>query len=851
MSINLQYTNFVMRGSKILLKAYDTERNKKLYIKDDIKPILYIPSSKGTSEYQDVFGKSVDPIEFESPREARDFHRKYENVEGFEVSGFNNFQYTYINNIFGMDMNYNSKYIDVLNFDIEVAADEGFPDPLLANKEITAITVKKKGKYIVFGCGEFDDSEHDHIEYVRCSDEKELLIRFINFWSSDYPDILTGWNIEYFDIPYLVNRTLNILDQDWVNKLSPWGTVTLREVKLGNKINTTYDVMGISNLDYLRLYKKFILKPRDNYKLDTIAHVELDEKKIDYSEYESLLELYKKDYNKFILYNVKDVELIERLDNKLKLFELVYAIAYSIGVNYEDVLTTVRLWDVLIHNFLIKNKVVVPYEKMHSSSGTSIPGGYVKAPEPGVYEWEVSVDLTSLYPHLIMQYNISPETIRRHIGYSLGDESAVDKLVHEDLLNDPTISEKLLGNDLALSASGWTFDRSKQGFFPAIMEKYFKKRKEYKREMFKWEQKQQEAIKNGEDDTEYKNKVAQYDTLQMAMKVGILNSGYGALLNNYFRWFDPRLGSSVTLSGQMIIKWTEKTINEYLNNLLKTNKDYVITIDTDSCIITLKDFVDKVSSKDTKKDDIVKVIDKFCSAKLIPVIDKAYDELAKLTNAYQQKMAIDREVIADRGIHLGKKHYIMNMLAKESTIYAEPELKMMGISAIKSSTPEPCRDALKTSLKLIMSSTEEKVQNYIKNFRDEFNKMSFEDVAFPRGVNGLDKYHDSVLTYKKGTPIHVRGSLLFNDYLKKLGQETKYQKIQEGDKVKYCYMKTPNPLKENVIAVPDMLPRSFGLHDYIDYDTQFQKGFLDPLTDILDVIGWDIEKRNKIDDFFS
>lgn len=847
-----QYSNFEIHRSDILLRGYDKTRNKKFQIKEPLKPKLYVPS-KSSSEYKNIHGEPMEQMEFESPRAARDFQKKYADVAGFEVHGFNNFHYTYINELFGMDMDYDPSLVHVMNFDVEVAADEGFPSIELANKEVTAITCESSGVYTVFGIKEFDDTDLENVTFIQCRDEKDLLIRFIEFWSNDYPDVITGWNIEYFDIPYMVHRIDRILGNEWVKKLSPWSYVSRRETRLGNKINVTYDISGIANLDYLHLYKKFVMKPRDSYKLDNIAHVELNEKKIDYSEYESLLDLYKKDYRKFILYNIKDTELIRRLDDKLKLLELVYAIAYSIGVNYVDVLTTVRLWDVLIHNYLISQKIVVPYEK-HGIAAASIPGGYVKTPDVGMYEWEVTVDLASLYPHLIMQYNISPETIREHIGHNLGSEEVINELV-ESKLETGVFLEQLQEHNLALAGSGWTFSRDKQGFLPAIMEKYFNKRSEYKKKMLDYETKVQENIKSGSSDveiTELKNKVSQFDTLQMAMKVGILNSGYGALLNQYFRWFDTRLGSSVTLSGQMVIKWTEKVINEYLNKTLKTKgEDYVITIDTDSCIITLKPLVDKIVPEGTEKSEIVGLLDKVCKDRILPTIHSAYDELGRLTNAFEQKMKIDREVIADRGIHLGKKHYILNMLAKETTVYAEPELKMMGISAIKSSTPEPCRDALKEILKIIMSGTEKDVQTYIGKFRKEFYSMNFEDVSFPRGVNGLDKYQDAVLIYSKGTPIHVRGSLLYNSFLKKMNLTEKYQKIQEGDKIKFCYLQTPNPLKENVIAVPDMLPRQFGLHEYIDYELQFEKGFLDPLKDILDVVGWDIEKRNKIDDFFS
>jgi len=346
--------------------------------------------------------------------------------------------------------------------------------------------------------------------------------------------------------------------------------------------------------------------------------------------------------------------------------------------------------------------------------------------------------------------------------------------------------------------------------------------------------------------------ISKYKNLQLAKKVQ-LNSAYGALGNKYFRWFDVRQAESITLSGQLSIKWIEKCINEYMNNLLKTDDvDYVIASDTDSLYIRFEGLVDKVLP-DASDDKIVTFLDKVAREQIEPFIDKSYQELAEMMNAYEQKMFMKREAIANKGIWTAKKRYILNVYDNEGVRYSEPKLKMMGIEAVKSSTPASCRDSIKKALSIIMNGTETDVQNYINEFRNEFSKMSFEDVAFPRGVSDISSYDSkqAEFTLMSRTPIHVRGSLIYNHLIKKHNLQKKYELIKDGEKVKFCYLISPNPTKQNVLSVLNALPKEFDLDKYIDYDLQFNKAFLEPLRIILDSIGWSSEKRQTLEGFFS
>ena len=346
--------------------------------------------------------------------------------------------------------------------------------------------------------------------------------------------------------------------------------------------------------------------------------------------------------------------------------------------------------------------------------------------------------------------------------------------------------------------------------------------------------------------------ISKYKNLQLAKKVQ-LNSAYGALGNEYFRFFDIRIAESITLGGQLSIRWIEARMNEYLNSLLKTeDEDYVIASDTDSLYISFDSLVntvfkqrDEVSNLDT--DRVVKFLDDIAEKKIEPFIDKSYQDLADVMHAYEQKMFMKREAIADKGIWTAKKRYALNVYDNEGVRYAEPKLKVMGLEIVKSSTPSSCRDALKEAVKLIMNSDEITVQKFIADFRTDFRKLPFEDIAFPRGVTDITKYRDA----DKSVPIHVRGSLLYNNLIKEHKLEKRFETIKDGEKIKFCYLKQPNPIRSNVLSIHTSLPKKFGVNDYIDYDKQFNKAFLEPISAILSAIGWEAEKRSTLESFFG
>ena len=822
------YTNVTLLGDTILCRGY--ENGQQISFREVIKPTLFVPSQKG--DWRSVDGQKMSPVVQDGARRAREFIAKYKDVDGFEVHGYERFVYQWISEKYPERMKFNLRTMKIYTIDIEVECENGFPDTEAAAEKLLLITVKdlSSGKFITWGTREAKiDTEY------RCFwTEQEMLTDFHKWWVDNTPDIVTGWNCNLYDIPYICRRIERVMGEKWMKSLSPWGKVNMREVYIQGRRNLAYEIVGVSILDYLDLYKKFTYTNQESYRLDHIANVELGQKKLDHSEFENFKAFYTNDWQKFVEYNVVDVELVDRLEKKMKLLELAVTMAYDAKVNFEDVYSQVRMWDTLIYNYLKERKICVPPKQDAPSKNDKYAGAYVKEPKPGLYEWVVSFDLNSLYPHLIMQYNISPETLidRRH------PTASVDGLLSQEV--------QIGSGDYCVCANGAQFRKDIQGFLPEMMQKIYDERKIFKGKML---DAKREFEKTG--DPKLQDAISAFNNIQMARKIQ-LNSAYGAIGNQYFRYYNLANAEAITLSGQVSIRWIENSMNVYLNKLLQTeNEDYVIASDTDSIYIHLGPIVDKfLSHKSGDKTALVGLLDKICQEKLEPFIERSYQELATYVQAYDQKMIMKRETIANKGIWTAKKRYILNAWDIEGVRFTEPKLKIMGIEAVKSSTPAACRTAIKDALKVIMNQEESDLQDFVADFRKKFESLPPEDVAFPRGCNGVSKFSNPVSVYSKGTPIHVRGALLYNFHVKKNKLTHKYPLIQEGEKVKFLYLRTPNRINENVVSFFQTLPKEFGLDKSIDYDLQFKKSFLDPLQVILDTIDWQAERVASLMEFF-
>ena len=830
------YTNVHQIGDHILVRGY--ENGQKFDDRVEYHPTIFIPSRE-KSKYKTIDGKPLAPIKPGTIKETRDFIRKYDGVENFQIHGMNAYRYSWIYDNFPKDkgIDYDFSLLTIATIDIEVGSAHGFPDPISAIEEVQAITIGTGGKYSVFGCGEFNSNE-ENVEYFQCSDENHLIQEFISFWEKLAPDIITGWNIQGFDIPYLYNRIVRLYSVKEARRLSPWNRIHERATNFRGKEVIFHDLIGIAVIDYIDVYRRNS-PPAESYRLDYIASIELGERKLSFEEYGNLFTLYKENFQKFIEYNIKDVQLVERLEEKKKLIEMVVALAYEAKVNYQDTFGMVMMWEVILANDLMNRNIVVP-PKRDNTKNKAYTGAYVKEVQTGMHKWVVSFDLNSLYPHLIMQYNVSPETILTGVTQQCGVENLLEKRI--DLSN---FYEK----DIIIAASGQAFKKDEQGFLPRLMQEKYNNRVIFKKKEIA-AKKKLEKEKDPIEIEKLKKEADSFGNKQTAMKL-MLNSVYGAFGNPYFRFYDLRISEAITLGGQLSIRWAETTVNNYLNQILETKEvDYVLASDTDSLYITLDDLVSKVFPEDPETTKVIDFLDKVCEDKITKIIDSGYDDLAKYMNCYDQKMFMKRECLADKGIWTGKKHYILNVHDNEGVRYVNPRIKVMGIESVKSSTPTSCRDKLKKSFDIIINQDEEAIQKFIADFRVQFEKEPIENIAFPRSVKGIEKYNGGVDLYAKGTPVHVKATRLYNHFLKQKNLQNKYPVIQEGEKIKFVYLKQPNPIRDGVIAMMEGLPEEFGLHAYIDYEKQFEKSFGGPLNEILKVIGWSPEKRSTLEAFF-
>lgn len=843
------YTSVNRYGNSILYRGYQDGRRVSQRV--PFQPTLYVPNNKG--DWNTMDGTKVSPMQFEDMKGAREFIGQYGEVENFKIYGNTNYIAQFIHDRFpGREINFDPSLISVANLDIEVESDDGFPEPDQAKHPVTAITIKDsiRNTYYVWGLGDWsiDKSEmkdelcDSSVKYTKCIDETSLLKLFVQHWSTPHltPDVVTGWNTRGFDIPYLVNRINIMLGEEWVKKLSPWKMVKPREETFKGKTHITYELMGINQMDYMDLFLKFGYQTygnQESYRLDHISMVVLGERKLQFDG--NLFTLYKTNYQKFLDYNIRDVWLVDRIDATTTFMNLIYTLAYKGGVNYSDTLGTTAIWDSIIYRRLSEQKIAIPPKK--DTPKLEYPGAYVKEPIPGKYDWVVSFDLNALYPSLIIQLNMGPDTIINGVTNGVNVDSC---------LADTNTPNNIPNS--AMSAAGIHFNTSFQGSLPNIIDSFYNERVVIKTQMLRAKQ-DKENIDPANKIEKYKleMEVVQCNVKQMAIKI-LLNSLYGAMGNQWFRYYDNRIAESITLSGQLTIRWAERAVNDFMNKSMNTKDvDYVIAMDTDSLYLNFGPFVEKFLGSKPETQKTVRFLDKVCDDKFTSILDDAYAKLYEKMGGYENRMVMKREGISDKAIWVAKKRYILNVWNNEGVQYKEAQTKVMGIEAVKSSTPEVCRNKFMELFKILINGDNNDVREFVTNFKNEFRKLEPEQVSFPRGVSDITSWTDRKTIYKKSTPIHVRGSLLYNHYVKDKGLDKNLELIKDGERIKFCYLRVPNPIKENILSFPEKFPEELGLKTYIDYDKQFEKSFTDPLTLILDAIGWTLEDRNTLEQFFT
>lgn len=820
------YTSVCRHMNTLYARGY--EDDVPFIRKERFNPTLY-RVTKEDYGWRSLDGKKVEPVVFDSMSKATAAIKEYDGIVGSKMYGQNNYIFQYITEKWPKDIQYDASLIKTAYLDIEVDSENGFPYPEQAEQKVLSIvwTSSTSDEIYVYTLDEARYESRENEIHVSCEDERELLLRFLNGWFEQKPDILTGWNVRGFDVPYLVNRMKKILDEESINMLSPFLLSPVykeRTVKIQSFYKTLkfYDIPGVQTLDYMELFQKFALSypKQESYKLDHIAYVVLNARKLSYEEYGSLAKLYTQNPQRFVEYNVRDTTLVKDMDAKLGLISLTLEMAYMAGVNPEDTLGTIALWDSLIYRTLNEKHVCV-WPNVPGMKD-QFPGGYVKEPEVGMHEWVVSFDLNSLYPNLIVQYNMSPETL-------------------VDVISDVSV-ESSLGKDLssragahALAANGARFRKDTVGVLPGIIKDLYNERTVIKKQMLEEKRKKESTKVNYDIDAE----IVRLNNRQMAVKIA-LNSVYGAMGNIYFRYYDLRVAEAVTKSGQLSILTAEKAANDYLNKVMNINQDHVIAIDTDSIYLKMNEVVAR-TMKGKSDDEICEKLDWFCGKHVEKQIAAAYDSLFTSMNAYENRMEMAREVIARRGIWRKKKNYALTVLDNEGVRLKEPQLKIMGIQAVKSNTPPFCRERLKEALIILLTKDETTMHDFVAETRKQFMQEPIENISSACQVSDVAKYTGN----EKSIPVHVTGCLLHNRIVKNRPP------IANGSSIKFIYLEKLNPTQTHVISYTDFFPLETKLEKYIDYHTQFEKTFLKPLTSLLDIVGWSPVPVLSIEDFFE
>lgn len=850
------YTS-VDRIGNTICERYINEKGQEQRREIQYSPSLFI-HSKNQEKYKDLFGNYCHKKQFKTMGEANKYLK--DNSGNYEVLGMEDFELAYISDNYSdrkYNIDENMKYIRIANLDIECPA-KAFPYATETKYPIKSIVHYDNimDEYHFFGTksGQIEwsrknsmlsDELLDKVVYHPCDSEKTLLTNYILFWKQYTPNATTGWNTESFDIPYIYERMRKVLSEDIANHLSPWKQVKVkRGIDSNDNEYITVDLAGVASFDYLKLYRKFTFKTRPNYRLDTIGHIEVDHRKVEFEQV-NYIDFYNEDYQRFGDYNIVDVELVNKIDKKMLLLNLAVTLAYYSGVKFSSVTGTLKPWDAIIFNSLHKENRVVPMAR-HKAKIKYI-GAFVKPPIMGFYHDILSFDLTSLYPSIIRQCNISPETMIKKLELQYSD-------IYEQIDALTNMEYHILNEGYSASANGMLYTKEFQGVIPREITKVFLERKAHKKVELENSQLAEKEKSAGRPSLNYALIAAREHIQQMVRKIQI-NSLYGALGNNYFRYYDIRNAEAVTSFGQLAIKWVARDINAYLNRSCNTTGvDYVVYGDTDSVYINFNPLMKKLGKDGVKGENRVEILDRIGKVVEKQVINPSYDYLTEYMNNKEKQMFMDREAIALTGFFLNKKkRYALSVNDMENVRYPvdSPKLKIMGIETQRSSTPPLAQSALKESIRRILTEDESSLQTLVSDTHDQWMGCDYHDISYISSANNIAKYSDEKWNPKFKCPGHLKGVLSHN----KLSEQYGFQRIDEGEKVALIKLKEPNRFGIPLIAYPSGgdIPRELDeseMEKSIDRELLYQEKFLSPLKSICSCIDWDYEAKFDLADFF-
>lgn len=836
------YTHVYGNIKGIYYRGY--ENNKRVSKKiTDYTPSLFVPTTEETP-YRTIRNRPVKKLTFNSIQDARNFMSSNEAIEHQYLFGNTRWHFTYLSDKFEDGIDFDMNLIRKVTLDIEVDSSNGFSPPSDPYAPIISITVKYRDKFYVFGLKSYRPLRPD-VKYKKFQDEKEMLVAFMKWWKEIDFDILFGWNTDQYDIPYIINRINRVVGKGAARQLSPWGIIRDTMANFRGRQIATYDIVGIVSLDYIDLYRRYMPKAESDA-LKFIAELELGETKVEYDG--TLHELYTKDYDKFIEYNVQDVALVEKLDAKLKLADVVITTAFDSLCNFADVQQQVRMWDTIAFNELKKRKVAVPPLIEHDKND-KYEGAFVLPAQVGKHKWVVNFDFASLYPSLIREHNISPDTISRHIDTVLEGKVKFDE---EGMVSRAQDLSMLKDLNMVCSGAGWLFSREKAGFLGDIMKRLFDDRMVFKVKMKEAQKKAIDAT-TAEERIRYEAEATKYNNFQSAKKIQ-LNAAYGSLGSKYFRFYNTELARSVTLSGRAVLLTVKDTITKRIQEKYQNTDDPILYGDTDSLYISAKPFVDSLSEGLTSP-EIVERIDKDFCREIYGWIEEGLSQHRDRYNTFTEQLEMVRDVIAEDTIFVSKKKYLMEIWDKEGTRYPKPKRKATGLEMIKSTTSKVFKEWLNNATEVILKGKSSDLQVLVNDYRKKFESLPLEVISYPINVSDIDKYtailkSKNCITFEdtvdvggrkgleRGAPIQVAAAFTYNRFLSEKKLTRKYDTIKSGERMRFFYLKEQNPFRSHVMGMLDKVPKELQLREWIDYEGQFNKVFVGPLNILLRATGW-------------
>lgn len=838
------YTSVFRRGDNVFIREILAD-GKRDNLKIKYEPTLYFEDESSTDGFKNLNGDFLKPVKFSSISAAK----SYVDAIDKTVYGYNRWEYSCLRDRYPHDIKHEFSHLKIAYIDIETESGTHYSTVSVPDQPIILIQILYKDVFYIFGT-EVYESYRDDVKYIKCKDEIDMLKKFSHLFGKINPDIISGWNSQGYDIPMLWARCNYIEIPEVFKRLSPFNMIDEREEIVFGKEEKRIIIHGIQHLDLRDLVRKFDNKKYENYKLNTVAKAILKRGKVEYKG--SLSDLYRIDYAKFVEYGFVDVELLRDIEHEKNFISMVVQMGYMSKSNFIDAFSQVRSWDNSLNDELINDGIQPPFLIARDSMGDDYEeddekyeGAFVFEPKPNKYKWVMSDDVQSMHPSIIMACNVSPETfvasMNKNVNYFLGDFTE--------------FSNYLKSNNYTSMANGAVFTREFEGFIPRAIRKVFNKRVEAKNEAKKHKNLAND-YKNIDKEkyTYHTTQYVIYNTLQNALKVKI-NSLYGFLGNKFSRYYQVELAEGVTITSQLVLKNGADEVSKIISQYSGCKyEDVLIYGDTDSIYYSMESIVNKhMSGKPTEF--IVDKLNQFHLAKIKPKIDDRINGLQQKLNCYIEQIKFVRDIISDISIFIAKKKYICSVWDAEGTRYKEPEIKLMGIESVKTSTPMFCRIAISDSIKTILYGTESEFHQFIKDTKSKFMKLDVEEVSFPKKITDINKYtiasmnnsifdvdDDNRNSHKKGAPIHVKGAIHYNNLIEKYNMENKIFMITNGDAIKYTYLTEPNPINNNTIAFMDNLPKEFGLHKYVNYDIQWEKSFYNPVNQIAEIVGWKMEK---------